>query len=132
MSLAASKLTRATWAATRTQRIWCGNQLAALPPKALEGSPFWSVVAFAGEDLQVVLGRFHFDFAEFSVLGRVARIVAQGILAAEFLGNLVKGFRELLFRPNRNHAPAGLLRQFVRHARVAAKSRVHDEQDVNH
>src|SRR5437879_7152077 len=42
-----------------------------LPPKASEDSPFWRVVAFAGEDLQVVLGRFHFDFAEFSVLGRI-------------------------------------------------------------
>src|SRR6266550_2998023 len=93
---------------------------------------FRRVVAFAGEDLQVVLGRFHFDFAEFSVLGRIGRIVAQRILAAELLGNLVKGFRELLFRPNGNHAPAGLLRQFVRYSRVAAISRVHDEQDMNH
>src|SRR6266550_4987722 len=101
-------------------------------PKASEDSPFWRVVAFAGEDLQVVLGRFHFDFAEFSVLGRIGRIVAQRILAAELLGNLVKGFRELLFRPNGNHAPAGLLRQFVRYSRVAAISRVHDEQDMNH
>ncbi len=40
-----------------------------LARQSLGGSPSRGVVAFAGQDLEVVVGRFHFDFAEFAVLG---------------------------------------------------------------
>ena len=63
-----------------------------LPPQVLQRSPFRRVVALASEDLQVVIGRFDFQLAEFSVLRRVSRIVAQRVLAAQLFRNLVKGF----------------------------------------
>jgi hypothetical protein len=37
---------------------------------------FGSVVAFASENLKVVVVGFDFDFAEFAIVGRVCRVVA--------------------------------------------------------
>src|SRR6267154_293365 len=51
-----------------------------------------SVVAFAGQDFQIVIVHLDFDLAEFSIMGRIRRIVAKRVLAAQFLGDLVKGF----------------------------------------
>ncbi len=48
-----------------------GGAPLALPPHILQHSPFWRVVALAGEDLEVLIGRFDFQLAEFSVLRRV-------------------------------------------------------------
>src|SRR6266403_4110463 len=58
---------------------------------------FRSVVAFAGQHLQIVIVHLDFDLAEFSVMGRIRRIVAERVLAAQFLGDLVKRFRQVLF-----------------------------------
>src|SRR5437879_2893113 len=85
-------LHRMTWAATRPAHTWRHNQLAVLPLGILESSPFRRVVAFARQDLQILLGGFHLDLAELSIRPRVCGIVAQRILAAQLLRNLVKGF----------------------------------------
>src|SRR5258708_13066724 len=50
-----------------------------LRPDALEGLPFRGVVAFAGKDLQIVVSRFDFDFAEFPVRGWVGRSLPPAI-----------------------------------------------------
>src|SRR6267142_3263995 len=59
---------------------------------------FGSVVAFAGQYLQIVIVHFDFDLAEFSVMGRIRRIVAERVLAAQLLRDLVKRFRQMLLR----------------------------------
>ena len=74
------------------------------------------VIAFAGQDFQFVIGGFDFNFAEFSVARSVARVVAQGVLQSELVGNFVKRFLQLFLRTDRNHAPAGLVRQFFCYA----------------
>src|SRR5258707_3170973 len=55
------------------------------------------VVALAGQHFQIVIIHLDFDLAEFPVMGRIRRIVAKRVLAAQFLGDLVKGFPQVLF-----------------------------------
>src|ERR1035438_10634090 len=81
---------------------------------------FRSVIAFAGEDSQVVIGRFHFDLAEYSVARIVRRIVAEGVLAAEFFGNFIEGLRKFFLRRNGNYAAPGFITQPLRGAHVGA------------
>src|ERR1700682_1535937 len=76
------------------------------------------VVAFAGQHLQIGVGHVDFDFAKFSVMRRVRRIVAERVLAAELFGNLIEGFGQVLFGIDRNRATAGLFGGLVRHAAI--------------
>src|ERR1700741_919704 len=62
-----------------------------LPPAPNKGLSFGGVVAFAGQNPQVMVSGFDFHFAEFSVLRRVCRIVAQRILAAQFFRDFIEG-----------------------------------------
>src|SRR5229473_7618168 len=78
------------------------------------------VITFAGQNLQIVVGHIDFDFAKFSVVRRVRWIVAERVLAAQFLGNLIERFGKVLFGIDRNGAAAGFFRDFVRHAAVPA------------
>src|SRR5579864_6253260 len=61
------------------------------------------VVALAGQHLQIVIGHVHLDFAELAVMRGVGRIVAESVLAAQFLGNLVEGFGEMLLGRSEEH-----------------------------
>src|SRR5713101_9517109 len=78
---------------------------------SLPGSTLGGVVAFAGENLQVAVGHFDFDFAEFSVARGVCRVVSEGVLAAQLLGNLIERLHQFLLRADRDHAPAGFLHE---------------------
>ncbi len=71
------------------------------------------------------------DFAESAVAGGVGRIVAHGVLAAEFFGDLVEGFLEMLFRVDDDHASAGFVGDFLGDAAIGAIVRIIDEKDVD-
>src|SRR5713226_6202389 len=66
------------------------------------------VIALAGQHFQVVVGHVDFDFAKFSVVCSVRRIVAERVLATQLLGNLIERFGEMFFGIDRNGAAAGL------------------------
>src|SRR5713101_8595203 len=87
---------------------------------SLPGSTLGGVVAFAGENPEVAIGHFDFDFAEFSIARGVCRVVAERILAAQLLGNLIESLHQFLFRADRDHAPAGFLHEFFRSTHVPA------------
>src|SRR5882762_11872171 len=87
------------WVAT----AFAENAPATALPRELRLQPecsllFRSVVAFAGQHFQIVIFHLDFDLAEFSVMGRVRRIVTERVLAAQFLRDLVKRFRQVLLR----------------------------------
>src|SRR6266568_1211127 len=69
-----------------------GSQLVVLPPQSLGGSASRGVVAFAGQNLEVVVGRFHLRFAQFAVLGGFLRLVARGLLGGQRCGIRLKAF----------------------------------------
>src|SRR4029077_21051547 len=73
-----------------------------------------------------------FDFAEFAVAVVVGGIVAEGVLAAQFLGNLVEGLFQLFFGVDVDHATAGIIGQAPSRSSIGAIARVGDEQHVNH
>jgi hypothetical protein len=83
---------------------------------------FGGVVAFAGQDFIVVLGDVDFDFAEFAVAGIVGGVVAQGVLAAKFFGDLIESFLKVLFVVGDNQAAACFFRHLSRDAGVAAEA----------
>src|ERR1041385_4945169 len=70
------------------------------------------VISLARKDLVFLARRFDTHLAKSSVLCRVRRIVAHGVLAAELFGNLVKGFVQLLFRRYFDSAATGFITQF--------------------
>src|SRR5882762_12388 len=86
------------WLAT----AFAENAPATILPRDLRVQPecallFRSVVAFAGQHFQIVIVHLDFDLAEFSVMGRIRRIVAKRVLAAQLLGDLVKRFCQMFF-----------------------------------
>ena len=76
------------------------------------------VVTAAGLDFVSLLG-VKLKLAERSILGGVGRCIAEVVLAAEFVGDLVEGFLELVeLVANFNDAPASFVGEFF-HLRVA-------------
>src|SRR6267378_5425733 len=70
-----------------TSHHFCGDAPAISELRVLECALFLgSVVAFAGQHLQIVIVHLDFDLAEFSVMGRIRRIVAERVLAAQLIG----------------------------------------------
>src|SRR5579859_792849 len=97
----------------------------------VDGSAFGSVVAFAGQDFVVVIRDLNLDFPEFAVAGRVGRIVAECVLAAELFGDLIEGGHEVFFVVDDDHAAARFVGDFLGNAAVGAVARVIDEKDVD-
>src|SRR5713226_5123540 len=91
---------------------------------------FRCVVAFAGEDLQILIGGFDLEFAEFSVLGRIGGVVTQGVLAAELLRDFIEWLHEFFLRVCRKHPAACFFGWLVCCSRGRDQSRVGDENYV--
>ncbi len=96
-----------------------------------DGLVFRGVVAFARQNFQVFAADVYFNFAEFAVPRRISRIVAQGVLAAQFFGYLVECFLKMFLVVDDNHAAAGFVGDFLGDAGVGAKMRIVDEKNVH-
>src|SRR5260370_20200690 len=91
------------------------------------------VIPFARQHLQIVVVHVHFYLAPFPVVRRIRRVVAQGVLAAQLLGNLVERFGHMFLGVDEDGAASRFFHSLVRHSAIpAAEARVRAQQDVHH
>ena len=89
------------------------------------------IVSLARLDLVSVFG-FDLKAAEFAVIRRVGGSEAKGVLAAQLSGNLSKSLIQFVRTSHRDHAAAGLLRQFAHVAIVRGIHGIGNQQHVSH
>jgi hypothetical protein len=63
----------------------------------------------------ILIGGSHPDLPEFFVLHRVCRVIAHGVLAPQFFGDLIECLHQFLFGRQLDGPSAGFVRQLLRH-----------------